>query len=104
VLSVNGEIDAASLPILQAAADGVLDSGSDVLWLDLSGTTFMDPAGISFLVQTVRRAHDCDQQLAIVLPEGNVRRVLRFAGLEPELPLHDHHAAAGASTVNGRCR
>jgi anti-sigma B factor antagonist len=87
VLRIKGEIDIASAPTLRAVVDGVLDSPAQELCIDLSPTTFLDSSGVHLLFQSMRRAETSGWRLTIVVPEGNVRRVLRLCGLENELPL-----------------
>jgi anti-sigma B factor antagonist len=94
VLSVAGEIDLASAPLVADAVDEALKGGALELWLDLSSTEFMDSTGLHLLMETQTRLDSLSRRLALICPRGPVRRVLELAGMAERLPLYDDRAAA----------
>jgi anti-sigma B factor antagonist len=80
VLVAAGEIDIATVPALHAALARAYATGADEVWLDLSAVDFMDSTGIHALV-------DAEHRLAVICPDGPVRRVLTVAGVD--IPLHE---------------
>jgi anti-anti-sigma factor len=74
VLVAAGEIDISTVSGLRAALARAYDTGADEVWLDLSAVEFMDSTGIHALMEAERR-------LAVICPDGPVRRVLTVADL-----------------------
>jgi anti-anti-sigma factor len=77
VLRVAGEIDLDSVAGIAGAVDAALASDAAELWIDLSRTDFMDSSGVHLLLDTRRRAADLGRRLAVICPDGSVRRVFR---------------------------
>jgi anti-sigma B factor antagonist len=94
VLAVTGEVDLATAPELGSAVDTALASGAQELWLDLSATAFMDSSGLHVLLDAHRRMRGLRRRLAIVCPQGAVRRLFEIAGVADALPLYEDRAAA----------
>jgi anti-sigma B factor antagonist len=97
VLSVYGEVDLGSAPLIADAVDEAMDSGALELWLDLSPVEFMDSTGVHLLVETKARLRPLNRRLAVICPAGSVRRLLELAGVAHQLPLYDDRAAAHRS-------
>jgi anti-anti-sigma factor len=74
-LTVEGELDMASAPVLDRAVDGAMESAR-VIELELAGVTFMDSTGLRTLLGIRRRLEEagCDLRLVAVPPP--VHRVL----------------------------
>lgn len=82
-VSVVGELDASSAPRLVAALDEVergAGSGQVVL-LDLSGTTFIDSAGIRVLVRSLLTLRDAGSPLRLVAASAIAENILRITGI-----------------------
>ena len=94
VLAVTGEVDLATAPELASAVDTALASGAQELWLDLSGTAFMDSSGLHVLLDAHRRMRGLRRRLAIICPGGAVRRLFEIAGVADALALSEDRAAA----------
>jgi anti-anti-sigma factor len=97
VLALSGELDLATAPALQASLDEAVESGGADLWIDLSDVTFMDSTGLRALLATRRQLRVNSTSLAIICPEGPVRRVFTVAGLDDEFSIHTDRAAAHAA-------
>lgn len=94
VLSVAGEVDLASAPLIADAVDDALASGAIELWLDFSSTEFMDSTGLQLLLETQLRLNLLSRRFAVVCPPGPVRRLLDLAGVAERFSLYDDRAAA----------
>jgi anti-anti-sigma factor len=82
VVSVAGDVDAATVPTLREAVEAVLLSSERDIWIDLSEVGGIDSAGLDVLLHA-RRMLDRDQRrFAVIAPDGPVLRTLRHAGVE----------------------
>jgi anti-anti-sigma factor len=75
-----GDLDATTVSTFRGAFGLCL--GQPGLIVDLSGVHFIDGAGLTALVGIVRRAREQPTEVAVVVPPGNLRKVLGEAGLE----------------------
>jgi anti-anti-sigma factor len=98
VLTVAGEIDVDSVPLVAEAVDDALEAGALELWLDFSPTEFMDSSGLHLLIETHKRLESLSRRLAVICPPGPVQRVLDLAGMTEYLPLYPDRAAAHRAT------
>jgi stage II sporulation protein AA (anti-sigma F factor antagonist) len=83
LLRVEGELDAATAPVLdealrRAAAEG---AGERVI-LDFANLTFVDSAGLSVLVAAHKRLQGEGTELVISAPSAAVRRLFAIAGID----------------------
>jgi anti-anti-sigma factor len=86
---LDGELDLASAPQLQAALDSAFAEADDVV-LDLSRVPFMDSSGLCAIVAAVRGAQANGKRLQISSSlSAQVRRLLELAGMTEALPLVD---------------
>ena len=94
MLNVRGEVDLATVATLRAAIDGAVDAGARDLWIDLSETDFMDSTGLHALIEVRRRMHELRRRLAIICPEGKIRRLFAIAGVESGLTIYPDRESA----------
>jgi anti-anti-sigma factor len=80
MVAVRGDLDCATAPRLRAALED-LDAVGRIVRIDLSGTDFMDCAGVGVLVVSHRRLRHLGGELVLESPSGPVRRVLELTGL-----------------------
>src|SRR3954468_14208248 len=89
VLSVSGELDLATGPVLgQRIRRPLFWEQVTRLVVDLAGVTFIDSSGTNALVLSHAHADALDRDLRFVCPEGNVLRRLSAYGLQLRLPLY----------------
>ena len=90
VVVIRGELDLATAPDLEAAIQGPLDDGQDVV-VDLRELDFMDSTGLRVLVAAHGRVEGTEQRFLIVrpLPGASIERILAVAGVERVLDLID---------------
>lgn len=102
VLSVSGELDLVSSPVVRRLVhDAVADGRHDVV-LDLSGVRFCDSSGVGVLIAARRLLYSCRGRLRLILPargavEGShVNRVLAALGVRRLFEVYpDVESAAG---------
>lgn len=80
-ISVEGEVDIASVDELQKAIDTVYEEGSGALAVDLTRSTFMDSTGLKALVMADRKFSDDGRSFAIVVSGGPVSRLIDLSGV-----------------------
>lgn len=89
VLSVRGEIDLNTAPVLLEILLPALERGSGRVVVDLSEVAFMDSAGVHLLLNTARRLKPQTRPLAIACREGTqVHRLLALLGLLDIVAVH----------------
>lgn len=91
VLSVHGELDLATVPVLRAAVEEALRAQPSRLCLDLSPTAFIDSTGCRELLRAARTGAAAGTAVQLLVPPDNwrVRRVVDFMQLGVRLPVHD---------------
>ena len=91
VLGVVGELDLSTAPQLVAAADAEFAHSPETLFVDLSGTTFMDSSGARTLAQLARRSAGEGVALQVVCPPANtaVRLVIDLLELDAVVPVSE---------------
>jgi anti-anti-sigma factor len=78
VFTLEGEIDLANVGVVDAEINESLDDRSRIV-IDLTGTSYIDSAGLRLLFTLARSVGD---RLTIVLPESSaLRRVVTMVGL-----------------------
>ena len=95
VARVEGEVDASNAAWTGARLRALLSNRSTGLAVDLTGTTYLDSAGIAqlFALAAELRAHQ--QQLHLVVdPESLIARTLALSGLTGTVPTHPTLEAA----------
>ena len=81
VLSVHGEVDAFTAPLLDKIVTAVIDHGAVRLVIDGSGVEFMDAAGLRVVVSTANRLRPDGAVLVIRAPSAPVIRLLEMSGV-----------------------
>jgi anti-sigma B factor antagonist len=89
VISVSGELDLASSPVLEEELDRVAQSDAELLIVDLRELEFMDSTGLSVLVRAHQRAEEQGRRLGLVNGSQQVQRLLTLTGVADRLMLAD---------------
>ena len=87
VLSVVGEVDIGTAANLRTACDTAATRAFEI-WVDLSGTTFMDASGLHAIARVRARLADANIRLVLICPDGPVLRVLQLTGLDRFFEIH----------------
>lgn len=80
-VKVAGEIDHFNCSRAEAAVKRVLDEDIKTLVIDMAQVEYVDTAGVAMIFWTAKSMVDRDGSLRLVVPEGNVRRILEMAGV-----------------------
>ena len=80
-VSLVGEIDAASAPVLQQRLLEVIGSSAGAVALDMSGVSFVDSTGLRLLITVHRRLDEHHRAFVLSAISPQTRRVLDLAGL-----------------------
>ena len=86
-IQIDGEIDLATCPLLQAILVDLVDRGCQQLIVDLERVSFLDCAGIRVLVDARRRVHGHGGSVRLVRPRPPVWRVLALTGMTELFPI-----------------
>jgi anti-sigma B factor antagonist len=87
LISVFGEVDVASAPVVGRALEEAEVSAASSVVLDLAGVTFLDSAGIRVLLEAVLASRAGESKLSVRRDyQPQVDRVLAIAGVIEALP------------------
>jgi anti-anti-sigma factor len=86
MLTVEGEIDLATISILERHIQEAVASGASELLLDMSAVSFIDSSGLRALIAA---RDSLDGPLAIVAPSRAVRRLLDVVELASTIQVLD---------------
>jgi anti-sigma B factor antagonist len=81
LIAARGDIDHVTSPLLADALRRATLDGEGTVLVDLTETAFIDSAGISALLNGLRRLTRLRRKLLIVCPPGPPRRVFELLGL-----------------------
>ena len=95
-VNVRGEIDLATVPILEAALDDALAREGPVV-LDLRDVSFGDSSGLHLVVCADRGAHQSGRRLVIVKGPPQVHRPFVLTGLDARLEIVEEPALVVAT-------
>ncbi len=85
VLRLDGELDMASAPLLQAALESAEADSHDPLVLDLERLRFMDSTGLRIILWARTRWQSHGQELALTGGSSQVQRLLTVSGVGDRL-------------------
>ncbi|CAA9250223.1 MAG: hypothetical protein AVDCRST_MAG52-2442 [uncultured Blastococcus sp.] len=105
-LTVRGELDLATAPVLAQAVDGELSPPPRSLVLDLTPTAFMDSSGARELVRVARKAAAAGVALHVVAPHENsaVRLTIDLLELGAVVPIVASAAEIPAASAEREAR
>ncbi len=102
VVTISGELDIASAPVLRERLLDLLRPGASRIVIELSGVTFCDASGLAVLVGASRRASLLGGVLRLAAPAPLVAAVLRLTGLDSRFEIFaSAPEAIGAPTHPG---
>ena len=95
IARVDGEIDASNVWWVEERLRAPLSNRCNGLAVDLTGTTYLDSAGIAMLLGLSKALLQHQQQLRLVVAEGSsIARMVGLAGLGRAIPTHPSLEAA----------
>jgi anti-sigma B factor antagonist len=81
VVSVTGDLDLWSAPALEQRLRQCVEAGRCWIVVDLTRASFLDSSGLGALTASMRRVERRGGRLAVVRPDGQLRRVFELTGL-----------------------
>lgn len=93
VLTLAGELDLATAPVLQERLDAAL-RGKAAVVIDLSRLRFIDSSGLGMLVRAERQLRDSGGQLVLVRGPRAVHRPFELTSLDSHFEFCDSPSAA----------
>jgi anti-anti-sigma factor len=95
VAAIDGEIDASNAGDIARRLRELLTNRSLALVVDLTGTTYLNSAGINLLFELGTELRDRQQQLYLVVePEQPIARAISLTGLDAAVPTYATREAA----------
>jgi anti-anti-sigma factor len=95
VATISGEIDSSNVRDLGDRLRDMLTNRSESLVVDLTGTIYIDSAGINLLFALADELRQRQQRLFLAVAEPSpVARMLAITGLNTTVPLHPTRDAA----------
>lgn len=90
VVSVRGELDLATVPVLRDRLDsmGEVSESPSPLVIDLSAVTFIGSAGLALLVDLHNRCGERGTRLALVATGSVVPRAIQITALDQVFSVH----------------
>jgi anti-sigma B factor antagonist len=89
VVTLHGDLDSESAPLLIQEVERWMSAGSSALHLDVADLRFVDSAGLRSLLVLRERAARIGATIAVVHPSDATRRLLEIIGLDDVLLLGD---------------
>lgn len=94
VVQVAGELDLCSSLTFRAHLASAMDSGAAAVVVDFTEISFIDSTGLGALGVQAHRAALHGPVLAVVCPEGRIRKLLTMTGLDRIAPVYSLRDAA----------
>ncbi len=88
-LSVTGELDLATTPILEDEVHKTLLDGAKRIEIDLANLSFIDSTGLRMFLQLNEQAVSGGWSFLMLKPSGPVRTILQITGAGDELPISE---------------
>jgi len=81
VLTIAGELDIATVPVVRERLTAVTDAGTRRLVVDLRDVSFMDSTGLAAFIHAKMRLGDEGQMTLVLEPDSYARLIFEIAGL-----------------------
>jgi anti-sigma B factor antagonist len=99
VVAVRGELDiATSSRVRKLLADAATDTAQRLV-IDLAQCDFIDSTGLAALLHGAKPAQNGESNVAIVSPEGDVRRMLELTAIDQSIPVFESVEQAVAAVA-----
>jgi anti-sigma B factor antagonist len=81
VLGIEGDVDAASAPLLSERLMEAIDGGAPVVVADLTRVGYIDSVGLGTLVIGLKRAAERSVSLRLVVTNPQIEKIFQITGL-----------------------
>jgi anti-sigma B factor antagonist len=99
VVAIRGELDIATSPSVRGVLDEAASDGVRPLVIDLSRCEFIDSTGLAALLHGAKPAQNGESHLAIVSPDGELRRLLELTAIAQTIPVYASREEAVAAVM-----
>jgi anti-sigma B factor antagonist len=82
VVTVNGEVDVYTSPILRERLVEAMDQDCRRMMVSLDGVDFIDSSGLGVLVGCLRRVKERDGGLVLICSREQILKIFRITGLD----------------------
>jgi anti-sigma B factor antagonist len=87
VVRLDGELDLASVPLLEDALANAPSDDASTIVLDLRGLEFVDSTGLRGILAQEQRSAELGQTFALVRGSEQVQRLLQMTGVDEHLKI-----------------
>lgn len=87
-MTVGGEIDVYTAPLLRDAISDLVAQGSHDIVIDLTGVGFLDSTGLGVLVGGLKKVRARDGTLELVCDQERLLKIFRITGLAKVFVIH----------------
>jgi anti-sigma B factor antagonist len=94
VLTVSGELDIATAPVLRDLLAAAIEAGEDRLVVDLSAVSFLDSVALATIVHAKQRLPENGRMALVIDPSSYVMLIFQSGGLSRVLDLVETRAQA----------
>jgi anti-sigma B factor antagonist len=101
VLAVSGEIDVYTAPMFKQAVVGLVTDGTQHVFIDMNGVTYMDSSGFGALLGATKRLRPAGGALHLVGAKPTVERMLHLTRLDTVIEMHSTLDQAIAAARHG---
>ena len=89
VVTIGGEIDVYTAPLLRDAISDLVAQGSHDIVIDLTGVGFLDSTGLGVLVGGLKKVRAHDGTLELVCDQERLLKIFRITGLAKVFVIHE---------------
>jgi anti-sigma B factor antagonist len=97
VLTVEGEIDVYTAPLLRQKLVELADTGVSRIVVNLEPVQFLDSTGLGVLVAALNRFRRQDGEVELICSQARILRVFEITGLTKVFTIHESLGAASAA-------
>jgi anti-sigma B factor antagonist len=88
IVQVTGRLDLYSSLGLRESLFSILDSGAPPVLVDLTDVDFIDSTGLGVIAVLARHPKVDPAEIAIICPDGRVRRTLTLVGIDQSISVY----------------
>lgn len=89
IVTVGGEIDVYTAPVLREKLNELVSEGNHHLVVDMEAVDFLDSTGLGVLVGGLKKVRQHEGSLHLVCTGEKILKVFRITGLTKVFPIHD---------------
>lgn len=94
MVTVGGEVDVYTAPMLRDAISDLVADGSHDILVDMTSVDFLDSTGLGVLVGGLKKVRAHNGSLELVCRQERLLKIFRITGLAKVFAIHDSLDAA----------